>query len=130
MREIKYTVTPRGAFLCEIDTKNDDTIAFRLDGEDDAILKIGENIYEISHGVCYICPEEIKDGIYTPELVTHLGSFKLDTFAVFFGVMKLRVGERELARASREILELSSKLELVEEQGRQLWDAVFGTKLF
>ena len=130
MKEIKYTLTVRGAFLTKIDTQGSDTVTFKLDGEDDAILKIGEKTYKISHGVCYIRPCEIKDGIYVPELVTASGAMRLDTVSVLFGVMKLCVGERELQRASLERLELSRRLDELEEKSRRLCDAVFGTKLF
>ena len=130
MREITYKVTSRGAFVCEVDTKNEHTVAFKLLGEDEGILKIGEKTYEISHGVCYIDLSEIKDGIYTPELVCDSGTFKLERVSIFFGVMKLKVGEVELARASREILELSSRLAHIEGECKRLLDAVFGTKIF
>ena len=36
MKEIKYTLTSRGAFLTEIDTKNSDTVLFKIDGEEKA----------------------------------------------------------------------------------------------
>ena len=130
MREIKYEVTSEGAFLCEVDTKNESTVAFKVDGEVDAILKIGEKTYEISHGVCYIDLNEIEDGTYTPLLVCDEGSFKLDRISVFFGVMKLKVGEVELAKASREILGLTKRLAAALNDQKRLLDAVFGTKLF
>ena len=130
MREIKYSVTSHGAFLCEIDEKNSETVTFKLDGEEDAILKIDEKTYKISHGVCFISPSELQDGTYVPELICDVGAFKLDTFAVNFGVIKLRIGERELANTSQRMLELYERLELAEEKNRKLWDAVFGTKLF
>ena len=130
MKEIKYTLTSRGAFLTEIDTKNSDTVLFKIDGEDEAILKIGEKTYEISHGVCYIRPVEIRDGVYVPELITDVGATKLDTFSVFYGVMKLEYKEAEYLNTSKILLELSSRLNALEEKTRALWDAVFGTKLF
>ena len=130
MKEIKYTLTSRGAFLTEIDTKNSDTVLFKIDGEDEAILKIGEKTYKISHGVCYIRPVEIKDGVYVPELITDFGATKLDTFSGFYGVMKLEYKEAEYLNTSKILLELSSRLNTLEEKNRALWDAVFGTKLF
>lgn len=130
MKEIKYTLTPYGAYLTEISPSSSENVIFRLCGEDDAILKIGEKTFEISHGVCFIDPKEIKDGIYVPELITDFGAVRLDTFSFSFGVIKLRLGDRELARVEGELLNLSNRVKELEENNRRLQDAVFGTKLF
>ena len=130
MKEIKYTLTAHAAFLTEIDTYNCDTVTFRLEGEDDAILKIGDSTYEISHGVCHIHPSKIKDGVYIPELITDDGATPLDAVSVLFGVMKLCPTECEIARTSRMMLDLSKRIATLEEENGRLHDAVFGTKLF
>ena len=130
MKEIKYTLTPYGAYLTEITKGNSDNVAFMLDGEDDAILKIGEKTYKISHGVCYIDPNEIDDGDYVPEVITDFGAISLDTFSIRYGVISIHVGDEELLRIQRELLLLSGRIGALEETSRKLCDAVFGTKLF
>lgn len=130
MREIKYTITSFGAYLTEIVPESSDTVAFKLKGADDAILKIGKKIYEISHGVCYIRPCEIGDGLYVPELITDSDTFTLDTFAVSLGILKLKISERELTKIECDLLNLCCRVRELEERDRKLHDAVFGTKLF
>ena len=44
MQEIKYTINPYGAYLTEVVPSKSDTVIFKLEGEDDALLKIGEKI--------------------------------------------------------------------------------------
>ena len=130
MNKIKYTLTPYGAYLTEVDKSNSDNLTFLLDGEDEAILKIGDSTYKISHGVCLITPSEIADGIYIPELIYDGGAVPLDTVEVRYGVICIRPGVDELVKIQGELLALSERTHALEESNRRLHDAVFGTKLF
>ena len=130
MKEIKYNVTPYGAYLTEVVPECSDIVALKLQGVDEAILKIGKEVYEISHGVCYISPSEIGDGEYTPELITDTEVLKLDTFKVSLGTLRIKITERELARVEGELFDMCARIRALEERERKLYDAVFGTKIF
>ena len=130
MKKITYILTSRDAYPTDVDTTLSKTLEFTFDGEEATHLKIGEKIFKISHGVCLVEADGLREGVYSPSVITEGGAIVLDTLTVKGGYIALTPGALEYSKICDSLYRARLRIRELEEDVRRILDAVFGRKLF
>lgn len=130
MKLLQYTIYGGDTYLTGLEREHDKTLKYVFSDLESGTLRFNGSLYPLAHGKCEIKLTGIKDGNYTPELITGARRLTLDTLTVRASTAALCCPEKNLVRLSERLIELMKRQDSSDEAITQLRNAVFGKKIF
>ncbi len=130
MKLFKYTLYGGRAYLTELERAHAKTLKYEFSDVGEGTLRLADTLYPLSYGRCEVKLSGIKDGSYTPELITASTHVKLDKITVCAGTVSLTCPEENFTRLAAELVSLAKRQDSADEDIAQLRNAVFGKKIF
>ena len=130
MKSLKYTIYGGRAYPTELKSAHAGTLKYEFSDVASGTLRLADTLYPLSYGKCEVKLSGIKDGDYTPELITENIHVKLDKITVYAGTVSLACPEENLTRLATELVSLAKRQDAADEAISQLRNAVFGKKIF
>jgi hypothetical protein len=119
------------AELLSYDRGKGTAVKFRFDGAESAFLGIGSKILRVSDGVAIDDLASLRDGEYTPRLISPSGSYDLPRLVKHGSRITPMECDAEYVRAILErVRMLEAKVKDVEMLIKELNDKINGTVLF